>query len=149
MVAMTETIGERIAREFSADKTHLFPSEQRRLAAMIDKQVAAPEMLDALRLCLEDAEQQMKADAPGVAPDWYSDVKAAIASAERMTPNNASTISADPDLLAACKESLQMMGHQHWDDTMQRGKGCKLCLKQFEIASRIRAAIAKAEGAIQ
>lgn len=59
------------------------------------------------------------------------------------------TRTAAPDLLAACKESLQMMGHQHWDDTMQRGKGCKLCLKQFEIASRIRAAIAKAEGAIQ
>lgn len=83
MVAMTETVGERIAREFSADKTHLFPNEQRRLAAMIDEHFAEPDMLDALRLCLEDAEQQMKADAPGIAPDWYEDVRAAIVRAEQ------------------------------------------------------------------
>lgn len=43
---------------------------------------AAPEMLDALQLCIDDAEQQIKADAPGIAPDWYEAALAAVRKAE-------------------------------------------------------------------
>ena len=59
---------------------------------------------------------------------------------------NARLIAAAPELLEACKAARGMTGHNHWDNTMQYGAGCPLCIEQKRILAVIDAAIAKAEG---
>ncbi len=49
------------------------------------------------------------------------------------------------ELLAACKESLSMTGHDHWDRTQNYGVGCEKCIQQRAICARTRLAITKAE----
>lgn len=43
------------------------------------------------------------------------------------------------ELEALCRDALDMVGHNHWDDTMQHGVGCPKCIQQREISGRIRA----------
>lgn len=41
----------------------------------------------------------------------------------------------------ACKAAFTMVGHGHWDDTMQHGAGCVLCQRQREACEKIRYAM--------
>lgn len=40
--------------------------------------------------------------------------------------------------LDALKLVPQMMGHEHWDNTMQHGIGCPICIRQREILEQIK-----------
>lgn len=55
-----------------------------------------------------------------------------------------------PELLAALEvvRSGGMLGAHagHWDNTMQSGGGCPVCIQQREVAQVVRAALAKAKG---
>jgi hypothetical protein len=35
------------------------------------------------------------------------------------------------------KQALLTFRHDHWDDTMQHGRGCKICLKQQEVSKKV------------
>lgn len=46
-------------------------------------------------------------------------------------------------LAEVAREVHLMLGHQHWDHTMQSGPGCEKCIANSKIAGKVRDALAR------
>ena len=56
------------------------------------------------------------------------------------------TLAAEKEVMKkALKLVYDMAGHNHWDNTMQHGAGCPLCIKQREIIQKIEGMFAESE----